>query len=920
MPVRVALSRAVAFVALLLAAIVALPALAATTGDLRGTVTDDTEIEIPGVELVLSSPALIGGAQVRVTSADGNYHFVELPPGNYELAARKDGFQSVTITDITIKIGTTTVQNLVLEAGASETVIEVQGRRPAVDTEETSHGEVLTKEFLQKIPTGRSYQGAVQLAAGVLPGVGGNPNMAGAAYDENTYLLDGANITDPVTGTFSLNFNFDAIQQIEVLLGGYEPEYGVSLGGVINVVTETGTNNLEFDTSIFYENGNWAPRMDARYTSDGFQLAPTGFDSTFRVIQIYSKISGPVVRDRAWFILSYAAERSVIANVGIDVPRDYDAHYVLGKLTVQPTSEHRFTAFVQLDPTTIDNQIQGDPYVKPEAQQRQVQGGYVTQGRWQWFMSPKANLDTQFVVQKSYIEVGGVPCTHDRTLGYHPCRPGEAEGYEDWETPGRVGSYGASDSVNFGYYYFDDRFRYQASTKFSLVGITDPLGGSHDFKFGAEANQTVWDQIQGYSGNTLFVDLNAVPYDPESFKNYYWIEITGPIKFRTSGSQWSLFAQDSYKPVSNLTIKYGLRFDSSVMRNDVGDPVVTGMMWGPRLYASWDPFGDQKTKIAGGYGRFNDTGRLEVASFTRRSGYGSKLFLGEYFGGGGDGQGFLNDQSLMYSQDPVSNPSIANDKLRLPRVDEVILLLHREVIEDVALRVNLTGKFTRNLYEFDETSLVYDEDGSAVIGSRESDPYNPIFRLRTPTLAQRDYYQADFVVDKIESRRWAARLTYSYSASFGSSSGALSGSFSNDPQTQYNYGPLNTDVRHAVKGIAYWSLPTDPWVQNIGINLSYYSGIPLERYYYDEDAFSYSLRIRPRGIYYRFPSIWEASIMFSQDIDVRKGKLEVSLEALNVFNNRAPEDVTTAFYTENRLFIYSRQSPLSLRLGLRYKF
>jgi hypothetical protein len=901
---------------MMVALLIAAPAMALTEGSLRGTVLDEDTLPIPGVNLTLSSEALIGGAQERLTDVHGNFHFVGLPPGDYQITASKAGFQAVTVTQIRVNVNRTTVQNITLPVTGVAEVVEVKGDRRAVDVEDTTRGEVLTKEFLQRIPTGRSYQSAVGLAAGVLPGTGGNPNMAGAAYNENTYMLDGANITDPVTGTFSLNFNYDAIEQIEVLLGGYEPEYGVSLGGIINLVTETGTNNLEFDTSVFYQNGNWRPRMDARYTSDGFQLAPTDFDSTFQIIQISAKISGPVIRDRAWFIFSYQTDRTLIANTGIDVPRDYDGHYVLGKLTVQPTSEHRFTGFLQLNPTSIDNGIQSDPFVKAEAQERQAQGGFASQARWQWFLSPEANLDTQVVVQKTYIEVNAVPCTHKRDLGYHPCRADEPEGYVDWETPGRVGSWGAYDSVNYGYFYFDDRFRYQASSKLSVLAIDDPLGGTHDFKFGVEAVQTVWDQLQGYSGNTLYVDLNAVTYDPETFQNYYWLEITGPIKFRTSGSQWNLFAQDSYKPFPNLTIKYGIRFDNSVMRNDLGEPVLTGSLLGPRLYAAWDPFGDQKTKIAGGYGRFNDTGRLGVASFTSARDYGSKLYLGEYFGD----DTFLNGQDQMYDIDPRGNPNTSHDNLRMPRVDEVILLVHREIIEDVALRVNLTGKFTRNMYEMDETNVIYDEDGSAIIGSRYADPFNDIWRLRTPALALRDYYQADFVLDKIQSRRWFGRLTYSYTQSIGSSTSALSGSFLNDPQSQYNYGPMGTDLRHVVRGFGNWSLPTDPWVQNIGVFIEYYSGAPLERRYWSDENFGYSLRIRDRGIYFRFPAQWSLSVKFSQDIDVRKGKLILDLEADNLFNNRAPENLSSLFYTENRLFIYNRQDPLRLQLGLRYVF
>jgi len=909
------------FLALLVAVLASMPAWAVTTGDLRGSVLDEDTLPIPGATVSLSSPALIGGTQERTTGADGTFHFVELPPGTYQLSSNKAGFQAVTVTGIQIDLGRTTTQNITMSTTGVEETIEVKGQQHAVDVEDTSRGEVLTKEFLQRIPTGRSYQSAVQMAAGVLPGVGGNPNISGGAYNENTYMLDGANITDPVTGTFSLNFNYDAIEQIEVLLGGYEPEYGVSLGGVVNLVTETGTNNLEFDTSVYYQNGNWRPKMDARYTADGFTLAPTGFDTTFQEFQVASKISGPIVRDRAWFILSYQLTRTLIANTGINVPRDYDGHYVLGKLTLQPTSEHRFTAFLQMDPTTIDNELQSSQYTKPEAQGRQAQGGFASQARWQWFISPEVNLDTQVVVQKSYIEDNAVPCTHDTKIGYKPCRPGQPEGYVDWTTPGRIGLGGAYDSVNYGSFYFDHRWRYQASSKLSVLSITDPFKGTHDFKFGVEASQVVWDQIQGFSGNTLYYDVNGVSFDPATFKNYYWLEITGPIKFRTSGSQFNFFAQDSYKPVSNLTIKYGFRFDNSVMRDDLGNPTITGSIWSPRLYAAWDPFGDQKTKIAGGYGRFNDTGILSVASFTSASSYGSKLYLGEFFGSRNDpAQGFLNGQANIYDIGPRTNPNTAWKNLRMPRVDEFIFMVHRQLVPDVALRMNLTGKFTRNLYEPDETNVIYDQDGSAVIGARNGDPFLNIYRLRTPGLATRDYYQADFTIDKLPSRRWFARLTYTYTQSIGSSTQALSGSFLNDPQTQYNYGPLNTDLRHVVKGFANWSLPTDPWVQNIGVFFEYYSGAPLERRYYSDESMGYTLRIRPRGVYFRFPPNWSMSVKFTQDIDVRKGKLVVDVEADNVFDNRAPQSLSAAFYTENRLFTYARQDPLRLQLGLRYVF
>jgi hypothetical protein len=899
-------------IAMVVALLHASLAFATTTGALKGVTSDLTGLPIPGVTVTLSGVGMIGGSQERVSDANGAFNFVQLLPGEYELTAAKTGFKAVTLKGIQISVNRTMVQNITLPEESSDVEVVEVVRQKTIDVEDTTIGEVLTKDYLQNIPTGRDYQSAVTMAAGVIGY--GNPNMAGAGTNENTYMLDGANITDPVTGTFSVNFNYDAIQQIEVVLGGYMPEYGVSLGGIINLVTESGTNNLEFLSSFFYLNGNWGPRIDGRFTADGFELAPSAFDQSYRIITVSGKVSGPVVRDKAWFIVSYEHARSLIQNIGIDVPRDYDAHYVLAKLTVQPSSEHRFTTFIQLDPTVIDNTDQTTQTVRPEAQGRQAQGGVVTQARWQWFLTPDANLDTAFVFQKSFIEVGSVPCTHNRNLGYHPCEPGELENNTDWTTPGRLGSFGAYDSVTYPYFTFDDRFRYQASTKLNIVSIDAGAFGTHDIGAGVEVNQTVWDTIQGYTGNVYYVDLNLLPYDPQTLVNWYAVETTGPIKYRTTGSQWSTYIQDAWKVVPNLTLKGGARFDRSIQRNDLGEPVVEGMLLAPRAYFSWDPFGDQKSKVSGGYGRFNDSSNLGVASFVSGASYGFKLVYGEI-----NGEYTSNNQALAFDV-PRGNDNVANENLLMPRVDELLLIVERELIPDVAIRNNLVYKMTRYLFEYDELNVIYDEDGSAIIGSRFSDPFNTISRLRTPQLARRNYIQYDLTLDKLQAKRWSARLTWTYANSLGTSQSSLSGSFANDPQSQYNYGPQFTDRNHVVKAFGYWQLPTEPWDQTIGFLVTYYSGAPLERFYYSEKDFGYSLRIFDRGIYTRWPGLWEASVKFNQDIDVRRGTLQLQLDLLNMFNFQTPDSFWATFYSNNRMLIASRQDPLQIQLGVRYEF
>jgi outer membrane receptor protein involved in Fe transport len=406
----------------------------------------------------------------------------------------------------------------------------------------------------------------VQLTAGVSGG--SNPNVGGASSNENTYMLDGVNITDPVTGTFSLNFNFDSIEQVEVITDAFDPEYGVNLGGVVNIVTQTGSNNFKFRSGMYHRNGSWSPKQDWRFASDGTTLAPSDFGSRYETYLVGGQISGPIVKDKAWFIASYQMTRSLIAESGVPVPRDFDGHYVFGKLTFQPTSDHRFTVLAQTNPSTIDNTYFGGRFIKPEAQGRQAQGGFVTSLQWDWFVSPTVFLETKTLLQKTYLEGYAVACTHDKDLGYHPCEPDELENNIDFFTPGRIGTFNAYDSDNEIRYDFDDRWRASLQSKFSVLQV-DFLG-THDFKAGMESEVLVWNRTFGVNGNLIFYDRNESPYNPDTLQNYYWVEYSGPFSFVSTATQTGLFIQDVWKPVDNLTFRYGTRYDWQVYRNDIG--------------------------------------------------------------------------------------------------------------------------------------------------------------------------------------------------------------------------------------------------------------------------------------------------------------------------------------------------------------
>lgn len=888
------------------------PALAqsVTKGAVKGRVLDEDALPIPGVMITINSENLMGERQAQ-TDTEGRFLFPELPPGVYELTAERSGFITVKKTGMQVNAGRSAIVNVELQRGEPTDEMIVEVARPVVDTTSGDRGSVLTKDFLQRIPAGRSYQSAVQMAAGVTGGA--NPNVGGAASNENSYMLDGVNITDPVTGTFSLNFNFDSIEQLQVLTSAFDPEYGQNLGGAINIISASGGNTLELNQDVRYQNGQWGPKLDTSYAADGTQLAPTDFDSTFQLARVSTQVSGPIIRDKAWFIMSYQYVRSRIANVGIDLPRDFDGHYVFGKLTVQPTTAHRLSLSFQSDPSTIDNINQGDRFVNPEAQGRQTQGGFLFTGQWDWFISPETFMETRATLQKSFIERSGVPCTHDRDLGYNPCAADEVENTIDYTTAGHTGINQAFDSGNYPIFDFDDRWRLVLASKFSLLQL-EALG-THDIKVGASTDILWWNKIFGYNGNLYYVDINNLSYNPDTFSNYYWLEYSNPLQYSTTSNQIGFFIQDVYQPVQNLTLRYGARYDRAIFRNDVGDNVIDVGVWGPRLSIIWDPWGDAKTALKASIGRFNNPGRIGISDLLSQGDIGSKLTLGEFF------NIYTSEASNNYFYTPIQNTISIHDKTTAPRSDEFLLGVERELVRDLAFKAYFNGKFTRNLYAADEVNLIWDGGGYNILASTDGSLISYL-RVRTPDIAQRVYYRADAILEKVWSDRWEMQLNYSYTVSRGTVQTSPSSFLAVPQQVEYYInGYLGTDIRHDVSAGFAWDIPDDPWTTRLGMIVFLESGYPITRSYANGNFGDYGSTFILKetiGTYARATTWWETNLQVQQAIPVRKGKLYGVFEVENLFNWRSGQSAYVSF--DNRWVVSSRQSPIRLTVGGRYEF
>jgi len=249
------------------------------------------------------------------------------------------------------------------------------------------------------------------------------------------------------------------------------------------------------------------------------------------------------------------------------------------------------------------------------------------------------------------------------------------------------------------------------------------------------------------------------------------------------------------------------------------------------------------------------------------------------------------------------------------------------VIPDTAVGVNFTAKLTRNIYSFDETNFIFDEDGYSYIGTSDG-TYSTTYRMRTPTVSRRDYYETSLSVQRNFAERWQMLSSYAYVISKGTVQDSLGYGLSNPSQVDLMYGNLFTDIRHQFKFLASWDIPDDPWTTRLGVNAFYQTGSPLSRYYYapagsiyDQLGTGYGLLKQPLGTYGREEPYYEISMQIEQEIPVKKGKLVTHGEITNLTNATAPYGVDQTYIdVENRYIVYGRQYPIQAQLGLKYEF
>src|SRR5437879_1348718 len=264
-----------------------------TTGSISGIVTDQSGAAVPGITVTATSPNLIQ-PQSAATGPDGSYSIFNLPPGKYTVTAEaQKGFAKTQQRNLDVNLGKTSTGDLQLQLGGVTAEVSVTAA-PPVDVVETTIGSNVSTDQFSNFPTARTVQGLYTIAPSATrsglrdpSGRDRDPSIAGSSGPEHNYILDGVRTADPAYGGGGANLPFEFVQEVEIKTGAYGAEYGKSTGGLFNVITKSGGNEVHGDAFGYFSTKGLV-RKTNEFPFQG--SAPNGFSE----IDAGIDVGGPV--------------------------------------------------------------------------------------------------------------------------------------------------------------------------------------------------------------------------------------------------------------------------------------------------------------------------------------------------------------------------------------------------------------------------------------------------------------------------------------------------------------------------------------------------------------------------------------------------------------------------------------------------
>src|SRR5579863_1186592 len=279
-----------------------------TGGRIRGTVTDASGGAVVGAKVTLVNEGT-NITREAVTSSNGEYLFLEVPVGSYEVDINHPGFKKYARKGIVLVLNEIATVDIPLTVGSAVDTVEVTGAPPVIDTTTTQLGAVMTDQSVRELPlNSRNAYQLLQLQPGVQSQLGAdlfygsnNPGVVsvnGGRGRSNNYMVNGGDGNDIFVNGPAIQPSPDAIEEFRVLTNTFDAEYGRNSGSVVNVVTKSGTNSIHGDFYDFLRN----QALNTRGYFDN-TIAP------YQQNQFGGTLGGPIKKDRTFLFGSYEGNR-----------------------------------------------------------------------------------------------------------------------------------------------------------------------------------------------------------------------------------------------------------------------------------------------------------------------------------------------------------------------------------------------------------------------------------------------------------------------------------------------------------------------------------------------------------------------------------------------------------------------------------